>query len=85
MSTAKKNTNVSRGNKARMKNMRKIVMEAWEKAGNPNFFGGSPVLDPSGRIISIEIHALGYVAKVFEEANIQEKLVEAFRKNKFLP
>ena len=77
----KKNSNASRNNKSRMKAVKKIVTEAWEKNQNPNFFGGAPVMDPSGRIVSIDIQALGFVAEVFEDEYVHDKLVEAFRKN----
>ena len=79
--TGKKNNNSARDKNARMRSIKKIVTEAWEKNQNPNFFGGCPVLDPSGRIVSIDIQALGFVAEVFEDEYINDKLVEAFRKN----
>ena len=39
--------------------------ESWSKAQNPNLFGGGPVVDNSGKIISVEISAFGFVAEFF--------------------
>ena len=80
-SVPKKNSNSSRKEKTRLRAIGKNVTDSWEKSRNPNLFGGAPVLDPSGRIISIQIHALGFVAEVFEDQYVHDKLLEAFRKN----
>ena len=77
----KKNSNASRKNKTRLRAIQKNVKDSWEQNNNPNLFGGAPVLDPSGRIVTIEVHALGFVAKVFEDQYVHDKLIEAFRKN----
>ena len=33
------------------------VNESWSKAQNPNLFGGRPVVNNSGKIISVDISA----------------------------
>ena len=35
--------------------------DAWEKLECPNVFGGGPVLDPQGKLISLNITAFGHV------------------------
>ena len=57
------------------------VNESWSKAQNPNLFGGGPVVNNSGKIISVDIPALGSVAEFFESEEIQTRLIEAFRRN----
>ena len=59
----------------------KNVEDAWKKHQNPNHFGGWPVVDGQGKIVSISITAYGHVAKLFEEEGIQKRLEEAFRRN----
>ena len=54
----KKNSNALRNNKIRIKAIKKNVGDAWEKDKNPYFFGGAPVLDQSGRIVTIDIQDL---------------------------
>ena len=61
--------------------IREKVNESWSKAQNPNLFGGGPVVDNSGKIISVDISAFGFVAEFFESDEIQTRLIEAFRKN----
>ena len=63
------------------RSIKKKVNESWSKAQNPNLFGGGPVVDNSGKIISVEISAFGFVAEFFESEEIQTRLIEAFRKN----
>ena len=38
-------------------------------------------MDPTGKIIGIDVSAFGFVAEVFEDSYVQEKLLESFRKN----
>ena len=76
-----KTKNVARDVERKMKAIRKNVKASWEKCHNPNMFGGYPVVDPNGKIISIEVAAYGFVAEFFEEEDIQKRLIEAFRKN----
>ena len=64
-----------------MVNIKKKVNESWTKSQNPNMFGGCPVLDNTGKIISVEVSAFGFVAEFFESEEIQTRLIEAFRKN----
>jgi len=40
----------------------KNVKDAWEKLEYPNLFGGGPVMDPHGKLISLNITAFGHVA-----------------------
>ena len=47
--------------------------ESWSKAQNPNLFGGGPVVDNSGKNISVEISAFGFVAEFFKD-NIKNKI-----------
>ena len=63
-----------------MVNIKKKVNESWTKFQNPNTFGGCPVLDNTGKIISLEISAFGFVKEFFESEEIQTRLIEAFRK-----
>ena len=64
-----------------MTNIKKKVDESWTKSQNPNMFGGCPVVDNTGKIISVEVAAYGFVAEFFESEEIQTRLIEAFRKN----
>ena len=64
-----------------MVNIKKKVNENWTKSQNPNMFGGCPVVDNTGKIISVEISAFGYFAEFSESEEIQTCLIEAFRKN----
>ena len=73
--------NLGRDQGRRMNAIKKKVNESWSKAQNPNLFGGGPVVDNSGKIISVEISAFGFVAEFFESEEIQTRLIEAFRKN----
>ena len=59
----------------------KNVKDAWEKLEYPNLFGGGPVMDPHGKLISLNITAFGHVAAFFEDEEIQSRLREAIRKN----
>merc|ERR1719245_151646 len=76
-----KQNNAARDQKRRIKSIKKEVSQSWEKLNNPNLFGGGPVLDPSGRIFSLDIIAYGFVAEVFEDEYVHGKLIEAFYKN----
>ena len=64
-----------------MTNIKKKVDESWTKSQNPNMFGGCPVVANTGKIISVEVAAYGFVAEFFESEEIQTRLIEAFRKN----
>ena len=44
-------------------------------------FGGCPVVDNTGKIISVEIAAYGFVAEFFESKKIQTQRIEVFRRN----
>ena len=77
----KKVNNMKRDQDRRMVNIKKKVNESWTKSQNPNMFGGCPVVDNTGKIISVEISAFGFVAEFFESEEIQTRLIEAFRKN----
>ena len=57
-----------------------MIESAWEKDKNPNFFGGWPLLNTNGKIVSIKIAAFGHLAKVLAEEDIQRRLEEAIRK-----
>ena len=57
----KKVNNVGRDQGRRMDAIRKEVNESWSKAQNPNLFGGGPVVDNSGKIISVDIWFSGRV------------------------
>ena len=59
----------------------KNAKDAWEKLEYPNLFGGGPVMDPQGKLISLNITAFGHVAAFFEEEETQNRLREAIRKN----
>ena len=63
-----------------MTNIKKKVDESWTKSQNPNMFGGCPVVDNRGKIISVEVAAYGFVAEFFESEEIQTQPIEAFRK-----
>ena len=77
----KKVNNMKRDQDRRMVNIKKKVNESWTKSQNPNMFGGCPVVYNTGKIISVEISAFGFVAEFFESEEIQTRLIEAFRKN----
>ena len=47
-------------------------------------FGGCPVVDNTGKIISVGIAAYGFVAEFFESEEIQTRLIEAFRRNNLI-
>ena len=64
-----------------MTNIKRKVNESWTKSQSPNMFGGCPVVDNTGKIISVEVAAYGFVAEFFESEEIQTRLIEAFRKN----
>ena len=64
-----------------MVNIKKKVNESWTKSLNPNMFGGCPVVDNTGKMISVEISTFGFVAEFFESEEIQTRLIDAFRKN----
>jgi hypothetical protein len=50
------NTNIfARDQGRRMGQIRKKVKESWSKSQNPNIFGGRPVVDNKGKIISLEM------------------------------
>ena len=55
--------------------------KSWAKSQNPNMFGGCPVVDNTGKIISVEIAAYGFVAEFFESKKIQTQRIEVFRRN----
>ena len=38
---------------------------AWEKLEYPNLFGGGPVMDPQGKLISLNIMAFGHNSSFF--------------------
>ena len=63
-----------------MTNIKKKVNMSWAKSQNPNTFGGCPVVDNTGKIIS----AYGFVAEFFESEKIQTRLIEAFRRNNLI-
>ena len=44
-------------------------------------FDGCPVVDNTGKIISVEIAAYGFVAEFFESKKIQTQRIEVFRRN----
>ena len=74
-------SNKARGIERKITGIAKNATEAWEKLQNPNCFGGGPVTDPQGKLISLNITAFGNLAKFFEEPDIQARLREAIRKN----
>ena len=80
--TKTRTSNASRDQKRRIDTIKKEVAKSWEKSLNPNLFGGGPVLDPTGRIVSLDIVAYGFVAEVFEDEYVHDRLMEAFKKNK---
>ena len=75
--------NKARDIERKVKAIEKNVTEAWEKYQNPNIFGGGPVIDPQGKIVSLNIKAYGHVAAFFEQESVQRELREAVRKNNF--
>ena len=83
--TKTKTSNASRDQKRRIDTIKKEVSKSWEKSKNPNLFGGGPVLDPTGRIVSLDIVAYGLVAEVFEDEYVHDKLMEAFHKEGHCP
>ena len=76
-----KSTNKARDVDRKFSAIGKNVTDAWQKLKNPNMFGGGPITDPQGKIISLNIKAFGHIAKFFEEDDIQTRLIEACRKN----
>ena len=74
-------SNKARGIERKITVIAKNATEAWEKLQNPNCFGGGPVTDPQGKLISLDITAFGHLAKFFEEPDVQARLREAIRKN----
>ena len=44
-------------------------------------FDVCPVVDNTGKIISVEIAAYGFVAEFFESKKIQTQRIEVFRRN----
>ena len=60
---------------------KKNVNKSWAKSQNPNMFGGCPVVDNTGKIISVEIAAYGFIAEFFESKKIQTQRIEVFRRN----
>ena len=77
----KMSKNKARDIERKVKAIEKNVTEAWEKYQNPNIFGGGPVIDPQGKIVSLNIKAYGHVAAFFEQESVQRELREAVRKN----
>ena len=73
--------NKARSIERKLTSVKKNVADAWEKFEYPNLFGGGPITDPQGRIVSLEITAFGHVAKFFEEDDVQNRLREAIRTN----
>ena len=59
-----KKSNLARDLERLEKRIEKNVEDAWKKHQNPNHFGGWPVVDAQGKIISISITAYGHVAKL---------------------
>ena len=59
-----------------MTNIKWKEIKSWAKSQNPNMFGGCPVVDNTGKIISEEISAYGFVAEFFESEEIQTRLIE---------
>ena len=76
-----KTNNLARDQGRRMGAIRKKVQESWSKSQNPNMFGGCPVIDNTGKIISLEIASFGFLAEFFEQEDIQRRLIEACRQN----
>ena len=76
-----KKNNRARGLERKITAISKNASEAWEKLQNPNVFGGGPVTDPHGKIITLNIKAFGHLAKFFEDEIIQAGIREAMRKN----
>ena len=79
--TKTRTNNAARDQKRGIERIKREVSRSWQKFQNPNLFGGGPVLDPSGRIVALDIIAYGFVAEVFEDEYIHGKLIEAFNKN----
>ena len=76
-----KTNNLARDQGRRMEAIRKKVQESWSKSQNPNMFGACPVVDNSGKIISLEIASFGFLAEFFESEEVQKGLIEACRRN----
>ena len=76
-----KTNNLARDQGRRMGAIRKKVQESWSKSRNPNMFGGCPLIDNTGKIISLEIASFGFLAEFFEQEDIQRRLIEACRQN----
>ena len=68
--------NMKRDQERCMTNIKKKVNKSWAKSQNPNTFGGCPVVDNTGKIISAGIVAYGFVAEFFESEEIQTRLIE---------
>ena len=54
-----------------MTNIKKKVNKSQAKSQNPNMFGGCNVVDNTGKIISVEIAAYGFVVEFFQSEDIQ--------------
>ena len=76
----KKVNRMKRDMERSMVNIKKKVNESWTKSQNPNMFGGCPVVDNTGKMISVEISTFVFVAEFFESEEIQTRLIEAFKK-----
>ena len=57
-----------------MTNIKKKVNKSQAKSQNPNMFGDCPVVDNTGKIISVEIAVYGFVAEFFQSEEIQPSL-----------
>ena len=47
--------NVAKGLERKLSGISKNVTNAWEKFPSPNYFGDGPVLDPQGKLVSLNI------------------------------
>ena len=81
LATMSTRSNLARAIKRKEAALEKTVADTWTTLQNPNFFGGFPIEDPSGKLISVKIHAYGHLAKFFEEDDIQERMAACIRKN----
>ena len=77
----KKVNNMKRDQERRMVNIKKKVNESWTKFQNPNMFGGCPVLDNTGKIISVEVSAFGFVAEFFESEDSSHRSIQSSHQN----
>ena len=59
----------------------KKVNKSWAKSQNPNMFDVCPVVDNTGKIVSVEIAAYGFIAEFLESKKIQTQRIEVFRRN----